>query len=237
MYQAVRHVLNEHGTAINGIPAMLSAANTFNAKLTELETLTLEKQNVNHGVKATRDVIRTRLEVKAFNLSKALSALAASSDNEVLREQSNFNRSFFKYASINDLLMAANKIWENANDHAVELEAFGVTSSLIDDLGIVILDFQAVASTPRTTIVRKKTISAEIKMLIREIDVVLKTQLDNIIVLLRLSAPRFVSDYKGARVIIDLKSKGKTSSENQGLDKELGAGELDISPPAGGDDG
>lgn len=237
MYQAVRHVLNEHGSIIQGMPAMLVAANAFNAQLTELETLTQERRNVLSGVKASRDFKRQRLEESAFTLGKALVALAATNGDASLLEQSKWSRSALRYASIFDVIMVANQIWENAASNATALEAFGITSGIIDDLGLYLMDFQAVAASPRTTIVRKKSMTYEVKLLMKQIDELLRTQIDNIVVLFSESSPRFVSDYKGARSIIDLKRKGRTSPSDDLPNLELGAGDLDISPPVEGDDG
>ncbi len=75
---------------------------------------------------------------------------------------------------------------------------------MITALGTAITEYNDVIVGPRSAESIKKQQTAEIEVLFKQTDQILKGQLDQLMTLFQTSAPEFYGAYKNARIIVDL---------------------------------
>ncbi len=203
MYQAVRRVIQSNSTSWNGLVAFENAVTRFSQKVTELENLAYKKSKALLGMKSKRDQKREKIAEQTLYLSNALYAYASKIQDEKLKADVHYSPSELNYSPLPVFLRLVNGIINTANDNFNELADYGVDQNMIDDLTLAHMEFIEISNLPRQAIVSRKVMTQQITNTVNDIDEVLKSQLDMLIVLLRKDDPTFVMTYEGARTIID----------------------------------
>lgn len=214
MYQAVQRVIQSNNASWNGLAAFEDAVIRFSQKVTELENLAYKKSKALLGMKSTRDRKREEIAEMALYVSNALYAYASKINNEKLKADVHYTPSRLNYSSLSVFLRIVNGLINTANDNVNELEDYGVDQNLIDDLTLAHMEFIEISNLPRQGIVSRKVITQQITYTVNEIDDLLKSQLDKLIVLLSKDDPTFVMTYEGARTIIDSPATRRPKSED-----------------------
>lgn len=73
----------------------------------------------------------------------------------------------------------------------------------------------------RVSQVNKKGITTNLKALFAEADELLKDKLDSLLLILRKDEPELYTGYSKARIIIDLKGRGKNKEEIEEENKDI----------------
>ncbi len=121
-----------------------------------------------------------------------------------LRQEVDYSESDLIRSSDSDLEARCTLIKEKAAAHAAALVTYGVTAGMLTALGTALTDYHSVISGPRSAEAVKKQQTAEIELLFKSTDHILKGQLDQLIVLFESTSPEFYGEYKNARIIVDL---------------------------------
>ncbi|MDX1652983.1 MAG: hypothetical protein R3277_10855 [Brumimicrobium sp.] len=233
MYQSVLKVIQSNQASWNGLVAFENAVTRFSQKVTELENLTYQKSKIIMGMRSKRDKKRDEIVEKALHLGNALYALASAIGDEKLKADVHYSPSRLRYAPITTFMQIVNGLINTANDLIADLADYGVDQNMVDDLTLAHMEFIEISNLPRQAIVSRKVLVQQIGNTVSEIDEVLKSQLDRLIVLLNSSAPGFVMTYEGARVIIDTPAtrRSKSTGNDDLIDEsESPPGENDNSP-------
>lgn len=233
MYHSVQKVLQHNSASWNGLAAFENAVTRFGQHITLLEQLTYQKTKSMLGVKSKRDQKRRELAKLSLSVANAVYAYAVNIKDEKLKAEVKYNSSQLKYGKITTFLQLVNGLIAKANEHADAIAEYGVNQSMIDDLTLVYMEFVEIADLPRQATVSRKMITHQISIKLKDIDDVLKNQLDKLIVLFKDSAPEFVMTFEGARVIIDHRATRKPSKGSIGEDTvspDFPSNEFDSSP-------
>lgn len=220
MYQAVRRVIQSNSASWNGLAAFENAVTRFSQKVTELENLAYKKSKALLGMKSTRDQKREAIAEQALYVSNALYAYASTIKDEKLKAEVHYSPSELSYSPLSVFMRLVNGLINAANDNVNELADYGVDQSKIDDLTLAHMEFIEISNLPRQAIVSRKVITQQITNAVHEIDDVLKSQLDKLIVLLTNQDPTFVMTYEGARTIIDRPATRRAKNEDVDVEDE-----------------
>lgn len=214
MYQAVRRVIQSNNASWNGLAAFENAVTRFSQKVTELENLAYQKSKALLGMKSKRDQKREEIAEKALYVANALYAYASKIKDEKLKADVKYSPSELNYSPLSVFMRLVNGLINTANDNVNEIADYGVDQNRIDDLTLAHMEFIEISNLPRQAIVSRKVITQQIDNAITDIDDVLKSQLDKLIVLLTKDAPTFVMTYEGARTIIDTPATRRSKVED-----------------------
>lgn len=203
MYKLVRDVLASSDTSWEGIPALVSTIEEFNAKVRLIEKKEEVQQSVSAGVSlATKDGKMGSYE-KMLRIAGALRALASSTNDKKLIREVRFTKSGTVYSSKIAFLTRVDIVIQRANEHADELANYGVTAEEIAGLLVFRDDFDKLLSDPRKAINKRKNANADIYILEREVDELIYNRIDPLMLGVKESDPVLYNDYVSARKLID----------------------------------
>lgn len=203
MYRAVRQVIQKNNSSWTGFAAFENAVTKFVQQVTQLENLTYQKGKALIGAKSQRDQQRAITADVALVVANGLFAYASNIANEKLKAEVNYSPSVLKYMPNTRFLQTVEGLIAKATDLLEEITPYGVDQDKLDELQTAYLELVEIANLPRQAIVSRKVITENINDLLKEVDKVLKEQLDRLIVALKDDERDFVLTYEGARTIID----------------------------------
>lgn len=208
MYKAVQHICTLNQADWTDLPAFVTSFAAFSTKLVQLDQLS-EKQTMRlKGVRADLNVQRFATIEKAIVMQGALIAFAKDSGNNILRESLRFSKSVLQGGSYASCVQRIRYISESATLYQSNLDEYGVTQAMVDDLELNLAMLEEAFNTPRAAIVDRKQLTQAITALIKEMDQVLRDKLDQLALVLRPSHTEFYDRYHFARSIIEYKGKG-----------------------------
>lgn len=203
MYRTVKQFCDDNNTTVASNAAFLAAFNNFKAKLASLSTAVASESQVISGITADKAALRRNLCTTAADIAALVSAYATANNNQVLKQSVNFR--FSDLMRLKDELLAPNcqNIYAAANTNATALVNYGITAAMLTVFQTAITDYSAIVPKPRTAHSVRSTHTLNIGLLVREIDALLKEQLDQLIVAFKTTKPDFCASYKTARIIHD----------------------------------
>jgi hypothetical protein len=204
MYKAAEDICVSNSALWATLTAFGNAFSLYQAKIDEIENLHTKQQTDIKGITENKNNKISELISTALSISKPMIAFANVTNNPQLRQEINYSENKLKRSSDSDLEARCTIIKERANVHIAALADYGVTPPMLAALGTALSNFKAVISGPRTALSLKKQHTAEIQILFKATDKILKGQLDQLMVLFQKTAPEFYGAYKNARIIIDL---------------------------------
>lgn len=231
MYKAVKTVIAANNTAWTGLPAFVSAFDTYTSKVALLELHAYNQKMALVGVSAVKRAKRELIAERTLALSSSLTAFAVITNDVELINQMKISKWSIIKGEGQHALQLVDIVLNKANEHLGELGDFGIDQTVVDDFQTLRDEFEIQLTAPRSAIVERKTLTGQILVLQRDIDALLKLQLDQLMEFLREENPQFFAAYKNARVIIDQPATHQ-SGENEGSsfppsEGDQGGGPLD----------
>lgn len=206
MYRAVEKHVNENTTITNTNAAFTAAFSTFSKKIANLQGSETVVSKQTKGVSADKSVLKTILCRSAADLAALVFAYANKTQNNTLKQEVNYSVSDFKKMSDDLIAPACKNIANAANSNLAALADYGVTAAMISDFEKDMANYSAAVPMPQNVRAAKTTETAAIKATIKEIDDVLKNEMDKLVTTFKTAEPKFVSTYLNVRVIIDPKT-------------------------------
>ena len=201
-------------TPTMGIPAFAPVKGNVDSKLILIDGLTAIADASTSGVTLDTILLRNVMTTFALKCGDAVSAYAASVNNNTLRAKVTFTISQmnrFKKEEVDDI---CETIHFEANANMMAAGAFGYTLVDVTDLFSAISLYRTSIQNPRQAIITRATAKENIKAMMRDIiDNLYKKQMDKMVNTLKISQPDFHSNYFKARIILDL---GSTSAKLRG---------------------
>lgn len=207
MYKSVKTVIAGKEALWNGLPAFVNAYAMFSEKLQTLETHAYNQQLALVGVSAVKNSKREAVADRAYAMSSSLAAFAVLNNDVELIDQMKISKWDLKTASKSRVLQHLDLILIKATEFVSQLGDFGVDQTSIDELQVLRDELDTMLSAPRNAIVERKVLTQQIKMLMKDIDALLKFQLDKLMVVLSEEHPEFFAAYKNARMIVDHRNR------------------------------
>lgn len=219
MYRSIKQLCDDNATTIATNTAFLGAFNTYKAKLSTLITTATSESQIITGIAVDKTVAKKNLCQLATDISAIVFAYASSVNNNTLKNGVSLPFSDLFKLKDDQLPLTCQNIHGLATTNATALVPFGITAAMLTTLQTSITDYSTAVPKPKTAKSVKSTYTKNIKLLIKEIDTILKDQMDKLVVAFKPTKPDFVTSFKNARVIID---PAKTTTQLKGKVVDFG---------------
>ena len=226
MYKLVVKTCTENPAAIGGVGSLQAVLDALTQKVEDLELLAAEQAAVTLGIKEEKNKHRLATLAKLEGIAGALKALATATGDHVLKTKIAFTPSRLRTGSSLNTLLIIDRVIAAATTHSAQLQTSGIVPADIAELQLLRDGLDAQFLAVRNVIAERKTKTNDVRALIREIDQLLKGQLDNLLLVVRTTNPTFFDRYQAARMIVEY--KGKTKGPGNSPDEPL-----PVTPPAG----
>lgn len=213
MYRSTKQLCDDNATTVATNTAFQTAFNTFKVKLSTLITTATSESQVISGIAVDKSVAKKNLCQLATDISAIVFAYASSINNNTLKNGVNFAYSDLLRLKDDQLPLTCQNIHGLATVNATALTPFGITTAMLTTFQTSITDYSTAVPKPKTAKSVKATFTKNIGILIKDIDAILKDQLDKLVVAFKPTKPDFVNSFKNARVIID---PSKTTTQLKG---------------------
>lgn len=207
MYKAVKSIIAENQANWSELPAFASAVFTFGERLDALMQAAYHQNLALIGVSAVKDAKRSIVVDKAFAMCSSMVAYAVVNKDVELISHMKIAKHELIYCSKDTMLILVDRIVTRASEIVDLLEDYGVIQADIDELRLLRDELDAQMSAPRNAIIDRKGHTARIKSLVRELDAIIKFQLDKLMIILKEDHPDFFTAYTNARIIVDHRNR------------------------------
>lgn len=207
MFRTVKTLCASYEAVWNTVPPFVTAYIHFTDKLTELEQQITAQGNSMLGKRIIKNEEREATAQRAHQIASALRALAADTGDSALREQLQFTFSDLQYSGSETALQLIGRVRDAAMIYAAPLIDYQITQTMIDELNDHANLLTAVMGSTRSAIVDRSLYTSLIKETIHEIDTILKTSMDQLVVVLKPNHNEFFLAYQKARELVETQGK------------------------------
>lgn len=207
MFRTVKTLCASYEAVWDTVPPFVTAYIHFTGKLTELEQLVTAQSNSLIGKRVIKDEEREATAQRAHQIASALRALAADTGDSALREQLHFSLSDLQYNGSEQVLQLIGRVRDAAMIYAAPLIDYQITQTMIDELNDHVNLLTAAFGSTRNAIVNRSLQTSLIKETIHEIDAILKTSMDQLVVVLKPNHHEFFLAYQKARELVETHGK------------------------------
>ena len=213
MFQTVVATLHENQTAVNSKPAFASALQSFETRLAELEQLLSDQAKDLKWITSEKESTREKAIEKVFVLVKMIRAYSDSIGDENLKTKMKIRKTDFKASGTISMINSISFVLNEAGLIEEELVAFGIDSNLISEVTFLRNKLISLNNAPRLALISRKTQTATIASLERELLNVLRTTFDPFVDLLQDEFPLFYAKYIAARHTVKPGYKSNTNNQ------------------------
>ena len=218
MYKSLKTIIAQNEASWTALPAFANAYQTFVERLEALEQRVYQQNLALVGVSAVKDAKKAIVVDKAYAMSSAITAYAVANNDLEVMSQMKISKHELQSLGKEMVLVLVNRIISRASSLVAALADFGITQASVDELITLRNELDAQMNAPRNAIIDRKGQTLGIKTLTREIDAIVKLQLDKLLFILKEDHPQFFIDYKNARIIVDHRNRKGIGSS---IDEEL----------------
>lgn len=207
MYKAVQTVIAENNSAWAGFPAFETAVQQLTDKITLLEQSGYNQAFATVGVSALRDAKREAAADRFQAIASSITAYAVVSNKPELIEQMKISKWDLLQGSAVRMLQRVDLIIAKATEHLGELAPYAIDQTVLDELITTRDELNTLLTSPRQAIVSRKTTTAQLTVLSRDINDMIKLRLDNLMEMIKFEHPEFFAAYQNARIIVDTRGR------------------------------
>jgi hypothetical protein len=204
MYAATVKLLKDSAAKTAVIPAFAGSLAKMESILTQIGDKDKERMGKTTGKHAVMDEAEDALMTATIIVASALSAFARSVGNTQLKERVHISETYLRHARSNEQINIAKITYDLAKANEQGLAAFGVDSTMLDDLMSRVSSFEAAVKQWSSGVAERVGARTAVGELFVQADEVLKEDLDPIMQVFRVKDPEFYNDYRAARVIKDI---------------------------------
>jgi hypothetical protein len=204
MYKAVESLLDSNTAKLAAITAIAPVLTDFKDRIiaiTEKDTLA---NTAGAGTTDTKTADKAALISDAVTIASALFALGSATSDDRLKALSKVTKSSLKELRDTQLLTDVTNIKNLADSYAAPLAAYGITAPMIAALETKAANFNTSLGARETGGSVRTSAFAQLDVMFKETDTLLKDQMDKIMVIFKNSDPQFYGEYVNSREIIDL---------------------------------
>jgi hypothetical protein len=201
MFKSVDAYLRLEGvwSTLNALAAVVQI---FRDHLGELD-LIATAESTQSGASNRKADMRDKLEDLLYLISEALGVMAHTSGNHDLQALTSMSRSDLSSLGAEQLSNRAEVLAEQAGGNLTALAPMNINQAFIDKVVTAANDFRDAKDEPRATAARRTKNAEALASKIREINDLLRNQMDRLVNLCLPTNPEFVAGYRAARVIFD----------------------------------
>jgi len=214
MYLAVESVVNTNNPVWSGVPAFASAVGAFALKLEGIVGVVERQETAITGVRSDKLNAQNLMIETALTVSGSVFAYASTVNNQTLKEAVSYTESSLKY--VRDTISAerCTVIHSQASAVVADLGDYGVTPAVLAELDDRITAFIELIAAPRVAITSRKGATSVLVELIKEMDLILKEQLDMLMPQFKVSDPVFYTHYFDSRLIAGARRNHAGDADN-----------------------
>jgi phosphate uptake regulator len=227
MYEAVNTVMDKNSTIWTPLLVASDLSTKVKSIIVKIQDLRQVQALDTKGITVNKSVVREQLTTATLKLSNALAAYASLNNNYELLGEVNYTPSALNKSRDNILFDIATIIQNKAKLYETELADFLIKPEDITGQQTLIDQYIEAIPEKRVAVTASKTSTTDLKAQFREMDTLLKENLDRVILLFKSTNPDFVQQYFNARIIIDL---GHRSTNNKTIISGLVTGFEDEKP-------
>ncbi|MDO5664046.1 MAG: hypothetical protein Q4G63_02160 [Bacteroidia bacterium] len=212
MCRAVNDVFKRYESEWKSNKRFEKEVSVFGGLFEQLAQVKSDSNIVTTGATVDKADAALRLFTLAADLGKRVSVYAIDKDNQELHDRLRISRGALSNMRDTPALAKVNDMYNQLLPLIGELGDYGVSQENLDELKALKDEYDALISRPRSLIVERKGHNETIPELIAELRQSLY-KLDSLINLF--SGTAFGTDYKNARVIVDLVGRRKKKAEDK----------------------
>jgi hypothetical protein len=213
MYKTLKTVIAEHQAEWSGLPAFSTSYAAFTSRLTALEQSAYQQNLALIGVSAVKNAKKAIVAEKTYAMSSAMVAFAVVNNDVELINQMKINKHDLHSATRDFILVLVDRVISRATELVGQLNDYGVDQVSIDELQLLRDELDAQMNAPRNAMIGRKGETSRIKSLRKELDAIIKFQLDKLMVILKEEHPDFFMAYNNARIVVDYKNRSAGMTE------------------------
>lgn len=204
MYRVAEKVLDDHSIVWNTTPAFVTTKTAFSGKIAAIAAASIQQQAVITGIATDKRVLKSTLIDVAAPVAAAVIAYASQTNNNELLEAVNYTHSDLVRTRDDQVAERCQIIHNHATAHLAALADYGITAPVLNALQTSITAYNTKVPMPGAAKQTKKTATINLNNLFKETDVILKLQLDKLMLVYKTSNSDFYNKYVGGREIINL---------------------------------
>jgi len=204
MFQAVQTVMDENASIWQDLTIVADVANKVKSIIVDILNIRQVQERDTTGITVNKTVIRDNLVQATLKVIRALVAYATVKKNYVLLGEVNYTKSDLENSRDNILYDRARLIHTKAQSLELELLDYFIGTPDITAIDTLSKEFNIAIPEKRAALTVQKTSTSDLKQKFADADLILKEQLDKVILILEPERPDFVKQYFNARLIIDL---------------------------------
>lgn len=203
MYRATEKCCTDNAAITATVPAFQTALTAFNPIISAIITNAQQEDLATKGITIDKAEAKKNLCHLATGIAAQVFAYASVVGDNKLKQEVNF--SFSDLFKCKDDLLAprCQNIKDAGTANLVNLEDYGINTSVLTSFQAAIDDYQAKVPTPRNSTAQKKVLRENLKKLFADGDKLLKERLDKTAMGFKAANPGFLSTYKANRIIVD----------------------------------
>ncbi|MHB9141241.1 MAG: hypothetical protein ACYC25_05160 [Paludibacter sp.] len=203
MYNAVRTLLDQNADVWEPVPAVAETVRNYSSLLEEIDSYSAITQRNKKGITVQKASLQGQVIRHTYQVSSALYVLAIRTKNPVLAGKVHYTESDLLKKRDAHLVSICTGIAALATEQLAGLTAYGVTEDELATLKEEIAQFSDSLPGPRLSVVDRKAANEKLKGLFRQVDDLLRKQLDRLMVRFRQSHPEFYASYQNVRRIVN----------------------------------
>jgi len=203
MYQSVFSVMDDFQSVWQSVPAFVSAYANFNSKLELLRVRLTEHSSTIVGVSVEKGLRLADLRERMLVTHRSLFLYGQAAGNVLLRERNRKTKSGLDKLNIAKLAVCCNELKNDLVLYGAQLSDYGITAEMIAELLPMLSGIDDLNNSPRKAILKRKSTTQSISELERALDEILRTEMDNLILVFKKNQPEFFRAFRDARIVID----------------------------------
>lgn len=207
MYIAIGNIFQKYAAAISQIPFFNEYYQHFQNLQQSLNLKNNIYLHIKKGTTADKENKKAELIEELLTKSNTLFLLARKNNNENLKAIARQSKSGLHKLRDFQLLNYADLLSKELQSNLESLKDFNMDAKVIEELNLKIKAFNISLNIKDTTQATGKASRKELKLLFKQIDDVLRHELDKSMELLRHTHKDFYQEYRAARIVKDLGQK------------------------------
>lgn len=200
MAKASLEVLNQNSAKWQANKRVKKAVDGAKTIIAEIDARNQRGLAKSAGATSQKQDVVDHLAELAGKITKRVKVFATDEKNYDLKQKMSFTKSDYHHMSDTDLPAQIQNLLTAVSPLIADLEDYGVTQPMLDELSTLANDFKTLESQPRTIIAERKTHNTAIPELIKMLRADLTT-IDGLIGIFE--DQKLETQYKNARIIID----------------------------------
>ena len=209
MFFATTHLLDNNRSLFEHMAQLAAAHQELKVKVSLIDQHRQVQVVINSGLTRNKVTLREELTTLLLRISAALTAHAATSNDQALQARVEYTLSELKKSSdriVGDIAVQVNGLAATAG---AALQTWFVSPEELAQFDRLTNEFISVLPLRRVATNVSKASTSDISEVFREIDALLKNKLDLLIKPFKFTAPTFYKEYRNARTLVNYTGRGK----------------------------